>query len=83
MRNLELTYPKKISGNRKVVYVNVFFHCLIYLALIGFDFFIIGRVLSKERFSFEEFPFCSFLGERQISGHEQDFSFIHAIKKII
>lgn len=48
-----------IYRNRKVIYVNDFCMCLIYLALIGVMFFIVGRVLPKEKFSFERFPFCS------------------------
>ncbi len=40
--------------------MNGFWECLIYLALIGVVFFIIGRILPKEKFSFERFPFYSF-----------------------
>lgn len=39
--------------------MNSFLGCLIYLALIGVIFFIVGRALPKEKFSFERFPFCS------------------------
>lgn len=39
--------------------MNDFWACLIYLALIGVSFFIIGRLLPKEKFSYERFPFCS------------------------
>lgn len=39
--------------------------CMLYFALIGFAFFIIGRVLPKELFSFEKFPFRSLPAERE------------------
>lgn len=39
--------------------VNDFWECLIYLALIGTILFAIGRVLPKEKFLFERFPFYS------------------------
>lgn len=45
--------------------MNDVFKCLIYLALIGFAFFIIGRVLPKGLFSFEKFPFRSIMAERE------------------
>lgn len=40
--------------------MNDFWACLIYLALIGVILFIVGRVLPKQKFSFEKFPFCAF-----------------------
>lgn len=42
-----------------MAYVNDFWACLIYLALISVGFFILGRVLPKEKFSFERYPFCA------------------------
>lgn len=45
--------------------MNDVFKCLIYLALIGFAFFIIGRVLPKGLFSFEKFPFRSIMVEKE------------------
>ena len=42
-----------------------FFGCLVYLAVISVIFFLVGRVLPKEKFSFEKFPFRSFAMERE------------------
>lgn len=41
-----------------------FLGCLLYLALIGIIFFLIGRILPKEKFSYEKFPFRSFSIEK-------------------
>ena len=41
------------------------FRCVLYLAAIGILFFIVGRVLPKEKFQFSKFPFRSFAVEKE------------------
>jgi len=45
--------------------MNGFLSCLIYLAAIGVGLFLLGRILPKEWFQGEKFPFRSFSFERE------------------